>query len=402
MDSEQIFQQAVGCLNTLCREIQERPVGSEGNRRASRFIAEEFVSSGWKTETPEFDAIEWEEEGARLRVGGVAFTVLPSPYSLGCAVKAPLAVVANIRELEKVEAAGKVLLLRGEIAREQLMPKNFVFYNPEEHRKIVALLEEKRPAAIVTATGRNADLAGGLYPFPLIEDGDFDIPSVYMTEEEGSRLAASAGRIVNLESFAARRPAKGFNVIARKGSNPAGRVVVTAHLDAKRGTPGAIDNATGVTVLVLLARLLGGYRGERMIELVALNGEDYYAVPGQMLYIRRNRRRFGDILLNVNIDGAGYREGPTIFSFFDLPAGIGEKARAVVDDFPGIEEGPPWPQGDHSIFIQQGCPAIAVSSRWLIENMSRQEITHTPKDNLEIVNPGKLVEIARALERLLR
>ncbi len=121
-----------------------------------------------------------------------------------------------------------------------------------------------------------------------------------------------------------------------------------------------------------------------------------------MLYIRRNRGRFGEILLNINIDGAGYREGPSIFSFFNLPDEIREKTEAVIGDFAGIEEGPPWPQGDHSIFIQQGCPAIAVSSRRLIENMDCQEITHTPKDNLEIVDPGKLVEIARALEMLLR
>lgn len=29
-----------------------------------------------------------------------------------------------------------------------------------------------------------------------------------------------------------------------------------------------------------------------MIEIVALNGEDYYAVPGQMSYIKANREKF--------------------------------------------------------------------------------------------------------------
>lgn len=36
-------------------------------------------------------------------------------------------------------------------------------------------------------------MMGALYPFPLFEDGDFDIPSVYMTDVEGERLAAYAG-----------------------------------------------------------------------------------------------------------------------------------------------------------------------------------------------------------------
>ena len=89
-----------------------------------------------------------------------------------------------------------------------LMPKNFVFYNPEEHQKIIALLEKGEPKAIICATGRNAALAGGVYPFPLIEDGDFNIPSVYMTEEEGKKLIQYAGKNIFLESRSRRIPGR--------------------------------------------------------------------------------------------------------------------------------------------------------------------------------------------------
>ena len=41
---------------------------------------------------------------------------------------------------------------------------------------------------LICITGSNAVLAGGVYPFALIEDGDFDILSVYMAEEEGAKL----------------------------------------------------------------------------------------------------------------------------------------------------------------------------------------------------------------------
>ena len=41
-------------------------------------------------------------------------------------------------------------------------------------------------------------MAGGVYPFPLIEDGDFDIPSVYLTAEEGERLAQFLGATATL------------------------------------------------------------------------------------------------------------------------------------------------------------------------------------------------------------
>ena len=210
------------------------------------------------------------------------------------------------------------------------MPKNFVFYNPEEHQRIIALLEQGQPAAIVCATGRNSSLAGGAYPFPLIEDGDFEIPSVYMTEEEGARLVQYAGKTAALKSNSSRIPGKGYNVIGRKGSPSGGRLVVTAHIDAKKGTPGAIDNASGVIVLLLLAELLRDYDGSRQIELAAFNGEDYYAVPGQMLFLRQNQERFHEILLNINIDGAGYKEGLSAFSFFGLPEEMERNAREVI------------------------------------------------------------------------
>jgi len=402
LEAEELYQKSSTYLQTLCKEIPDRCVGSEGNRMATSFFEEEISSFGWDTGMQEFDAIDWEDGGAILHCDSSSFEVFVSPYSLGCTVEAQLVSASRAEELAQLEISGKILLLYGGIAEEQLMPKNFVFHNPEEHQQIISLLEKGVPRAIICATGRNAALAGGAYPFPLIEDGDFDIPSVYMTEDEGSKLLPCVGRTVVLESISKRIPGKGYNIIARKGKHSSERFVITAHIDAKKCTPGAIDNATGVVVLLLLAKLLEGYDGDRLIEIVALNGEDYYAVPGQMLYILENQDRFNEILLNINIDGAGYKEGRSAFSFYGLPEEIENNANDVMDRYNGITEGDQWPQGDHSIFIQNGCPAIAVSSKWFTENIDSQEITHTPKDNIEIVDCQKMVEIAEALSLFVR
>ena len=401
MDTEQLYKKCLSYLQKLCIEIPERCVGSEGNRLATRFFAQEIASFGWEVEAQKFDAMDWEDGGASLHCGDETFEALVSPYSLGCEVDAQLVSASSVDELAGLSMQGRILFLHSGIAKEQLMPKNFVFYNPEEHQRILSLLEKGKPAAIVCATGRNASLAGGVYPFPLIEDGDFDIPSVYMTEEEGLRLLPRVGSAARLRSGSKRIPGTGENVIARKGSASSGRIVVTAHIDAKKGTPGAIDNATGVAVLLLLAELLEDYEGERQIEIAAFNGEDYYAAPGQMLYLRENQDRFHEILLNINIDGAGYREGKSAFSFYGLPEEMKRNALAVLSKFNGITEGVPWVQGDHSIFIQNGRLAIAVSSEWFTSNVDSQEITHTPKDNLEIVDCRKVVEIAEALSLLV-
>ncbi|MFP4459798.1 MAG: M28 family metallopeptidase [Candidatus Zixiibacteriota bacterium] len=389
-------------LDFLCNKIDSRRVGSKGNIASTDYCKEIFESFGWNTEMTALDVIDWQENGAILSIDGEEFDVLPSPYSVGCDVKGELIKISNIEELEKADLSNKIVFFHGQIAKEQLMPKSFVFYNPKEHQKIIAFLEEKRPLAIISATGRNAALAGGVYPFPLIEDGDFDIPSVYTTEEVGEVIAKKTGMIAQLVSEARRIPSKAYNVIGKKGKNPAQRVVVTAHIDAKMGTPGAIDNATGVIVLLLLAELMKDYNGEKMIELVAFNGEDYYSVPGQMAFVAKNQDKFDQIELNINIDGAGLKNSKSAISFYDLPDNFQANARETIEKFDGLVKGAQWPQGDHSIFLQFGCPAIAVSSEWFIEHVDNQDITHTPKDKPEIVDCDRVVEIAKGLAYFLQ
>lgn len=396
-----LFQKSRSYLEKLCVDIPERCVGSEGNRTATSFFEKTVSQLGWDTEVSEFAALDWIDGGAVLKCGSRDFAVSAGPYSLGCDVEEQLLSVSCVKELEQINGSGRIILLHGELTREQLMPKNFVFYNPDEHKKIIALLEKIAPAAIIAATGRNAALAGGLYPFPLIEDGDFNIPSVYMTEGEGKKLADCIGNNVLLRSDSQRIPGNGFNVVARKGTNHAERIVITAHIDAKKGTPGALDNATGVIVLLLLAELLQDYTGSRMVELVALNGEDYFSVPGQMLYVAQNQGRFHEIKLNINIDGAGFKEGPTAWSLFGLPAEWEAKAQQVFNDFTDMIVGDHWVQGDHSIFIQQKCPAIAVTSKWFLDHIDQQDITHTPQDNIAIIAADKLVTIAQAIKSIL-
>jgi aminopeptidase YwaD len=303
-------------------------------------------------------------------------------------------------ELEALEAEDSILLVRGELAREQLMPKSFTFYNPDEHKRIIRLLEEKKPQAVIAATSRNPEMAGAVYPFPLIEDGDFDIPSVYLTEEAGVELAHHAGGQVSLDIRAQRSPAQGCNVIARKGQEFQQRVVCFAHIDSKQGTPGALDNASGVTILLLLAELLRDYNGALGIELVALNGEDYYSNPGEMLYLNSNKGRFDEIRLGINLDGLGYREGDTAFSLYGCPEEPANLIRDAFSPWAGSVEGEPWVQGDHMLFVINQRPALALTSTEVLSLMN--EIVHTDKDRVEIVDSEKLVQAARALCSLLQ
>jgi aminopeptidase YwaD len=399
MDRQQLENQAQNYLHKLCLEIPNRCVGSQGNRTATDFFAETVRGLGFQVEMPEFECIDWEQRGTDLSVGNDRFEAYASPYSLGCQVEGALSVISTISELEIADLTRKIVLLRGEIAKEQLMPKNFTFYNPEEHQRIIRLLEDKNPLAIISATSRDPQMAGAVYPFPLIEDGDFDIPSVFMTEEEGDKLAAYTGRATSLTIRAARHPARGCNVIARKNADRQTRVVLFAHIDAKLGTPGALDNASGIVVLLLLAQLLKSFESKFSVEIVALNGEDYYAASGEQLYVSQNQDKFADISLGINLDGVGYYHGNTAYSLYDCPKELANIIHCTFSSYMDIVAGEPWYQGDHGLFIMNHTPALAITSEFFNEILI--EVAHTPKDTPNLIVTTKLVDMATALRDLL-
>lgn len=395
MIENHLLKKAEQYLHKFCVEISGRCVGSDGNRAATKFFRDTISLFNFDVEYPEFDCMDWSEDGAKLSVGDQSFEVFVSPYSNRCDVQAPLCVASTVEELKTIDATDKIILLHGEIAKEQLMPKNFPFYNPKEHQEIIQLLESKKPKAIISATTRNPELAGGVYPFPLIEDGDFDIPSVFITDDEGKKLVKFEGKFVSLKSIATRKAAKGHNVIARKGKESNNKFFFCAHIDGKMGTPAAIDNATGAIVLLLLAELLKDYSNKYQIEIVPFNGEDYYSSPGQIQYLAQNKDTLSEILLAINLDGVGYKKGKTAFSTYECPQEFDEIITNVFSKEDELIEGEPWYQGDHSIFIQNQIPAMAITTEHFIEISTY--ISHTPKDNPEIVDCEKLVKIANAL-----
>ena len=163
--------------------------------------------------------------------------------------------------------------------------------------------------------------------------------------------------------------------------------------------PGALDNAVGVVVLMLLAELLQDYSGASMVELIAINGEDYFGANGEIQLVELNQDRFDEILLAVNIDAAGYIKGKTYYSTYETSPEIHTAIETVFSAYDSIEEGEQWYQSDHSIFNQNGRPAAAITSQEFIYLSTY--ITHTPKDTPGLVDSQKLADIAMALRDLI-
>lgn len=387
-------------LKRLCAVKPNRRTGSAGNREATTYFANTLRSLGYEIDDTPFDCLDYTSGEVSLRHGEEGFEVQISPYSLGCDSQAELVVVSTVEELRGAYCEGKLLLLKGEICQEQLMPKNFVFYNPEKHKEIIALLEALKPAAIITATARNPEMVGALYPFPLIVDGDFDIPNVHCKDYVGETLAKLGGEVMHLKVDSQRIPSMASNVIARANPQSDKIIVVTAHIDGYEDTPGALDNASGVVVMMLLAEMLVDYRGNIGVEIVTFNGEDHYSVAGQMDYLRRYGQELTDIMLNLNIDDAGSKQGRSAYSFYECPQALETKAEQVFQQFDGLVRGEPWYMGDHMIFVQNQVPALAFTSENMAELM--KTVTHTAIDTPDQIDYYKLVELAESLNAFIR
>ncbi len=399
MNQDNYAAKAQFYLKSLCNVKPNRRTGSLGNLDATDFFADTIRAYGYEIDATPFECLDHVCSGALLIHGAEVYEIYASPYTLGCDVLAELIPISTMEELENIDSEGKILLMKGAICSEQLMPKNFVFYNPEHHQKIIALLESRKPAGIITATEKKPEQVGALYPFPLIVDGDFDIPSACCRDTVGDILAAKGG-LFRLKIDANRFPSKATNVIARLNSRGKKKIVITAHIDAYEGSPGASDNASGVVVLLLCAEMLSDYHGENCIEIAAFNGEDHYSASGQMDYLKRYGTEMPKAILAVNIDDVGYKNGQSAYSFYECPLQLEKNAKEIFQQFNGLVPGDQWFNGDHMVFVQKRIPSVAFTSECMAYLM--KTVTHTSLDKPNLIDCHKLVEVAESLNSLVR
>lgn len=371
----------------------DRHVGGPGNRAATEYFARCLGGLGFQVSTTQFDCIEWEFGEAAIDTADEVFSAEVGPYSEPLDARAVLSAASSVEQLESEAIRGTFVLLHGEVAKSQIMPRNFTFYNPDSHKRIIRALDEFAPAAVIAATGRDPQMVGSQYPFPLFEDGDLGFPSAYLTDLEGERLLNQVGREVRLCIDSRRIPTVAQHVVATLAGGQSGRIVVSAHIDSRKGSPGALDNASGVAVLIALAELLDGAWAGPSLEFVPFNGEDNYANPGEMLWVAQNEGRFEDIVLGINIDDLGMRGASNHVSFYGCPPQMESAIRDVMELHPGVTEGPQWFQSDHAIFSMKGRPAIALASSDIEGFMARY--AHSERDTLELVDSA-LIDHAAA------
>lgn len=388
-------------LDALCSFQPDRRPGSDGNRQATEYVAGHLARGGWDVSTPEFEVMDWRTDGGALQVGGDSIEVTPSPYGLGVVATGPIRVLREVADLRRPDLGGSIAVLAGALAAEPLTPKAYPFYSSDEHAAIVAALEAAAPAAVLAVTGKYPALCGALDPYPLIEDGDFMIPTANLRPVDAESLLDNDGSVATLEIQSERWRSTAENVIATRGAQ-APRITVIAHIDTKPGTPGAVDNAAGVVVLLMLAELLAPHREPHLpvgVELLAVNGEDHYAAPGELAWLADHEAHLDDIPLVINIDGAGYRGGRTAYSTYNLDEGLARHVDTSFGAAKTLIPGPEFYQSDHAIFAMRGRSAVAITTE-LVDEML-ETLFHSSDDTPSQVADVLVADVADAIANLI-
>ncbi|SEO80782.1 Peptidase family M28 [Nitrosovibrio sp. Nv6] len=206
-------------------------------------------------------------------------------------------------------------------------------------------------------------------------------------------------------------------------------VLVGAHYDTVRQSPGADDNASGVAALLELGRCLSNWRPGRNIRLVAFVNEEapffFWEKMGSAIYARAAKRRGEDIramfsleMLGCYRDESGSQQYPPFLgrgrpdrgNFIAFVANLRSRPllkRALAafkecTDFPvegtatfGWLPGVNW--SDHLNFWREGYPALMVTDTAFF----RYPYYHAPQDTPEKLDYRRMATVVEGLAGML-
>lgn len=191
------------------------------------------------------------------------------------------------------------------------------------------------------------------------------------------------------------------NVVARRPGTIEHPFVIGAHMDTVKKSPGANDNASGVAVMLEMARIFAGTKTARLVKFVGFGAEEYGTDGrhhvGSQVYVNRLgkkgcRRAPGMVSVDMVADGRPLITGT---------AGIGPRvvARAVYNRVKDanirVVKRTTCDCSDNGPFERAGIPAAFLWS-------GTESDYHSPSDRPKNLDPTDLHRTGRAVRAFLR
>jgi aminopeptidase YwaD len=371
-------QSALAFVTVLAKEIGPRAAGSEGDRRAIDYVAEQFRRMGYGVERQPFPFRYFEEvQPAQLTVLGptaqrltpVTMLYSTSTPEAGLEVEVVTAGLGRPGDFSGRSVEGKIALIeRGEIFFSDKVA------NAAGAGAVAVVLYNNQPGPPTVGTLRGASR----------------IPAVIVSQDEGRALLRQleAGPVrLRLAVRTIVETRTSYNVIGiKRGIRQSGEVVVVGgHRDSVPVSPGANDNASGTAAVIEAARLLAPIRTTRTIHFVAFGAEELGLI-GSAHYAQNPP---GTIVGMVNMDMVG--RGPLAVGnsnddnrLVTLGEQVARRLGMQVRTFKlrGAAG------SDHFSFERIGVPTAFLHT-------GDDPAIHTPGDILDRVDPALIAQAAR-------
>ncbi len=366
---DRLTAEAMTHVRWLSETLGPRPAGSQQEEEAARHIAGLLADAGLQVDIVEFPILTPRANGATLTVEGVkdrSFSTAALLNPGAGPVTGPLVDAGSGTGGELSDGS-----LEGVVA---LVPKG-------EVSLITAALNANRRGALGLvvyndAQGPLADPLPGLLPIPVVGLSKSD-------GEHLSRLLAGGAVTVTLGDSSQASVSR--NVVASTGGGGDAVIVLGAHYDTTPESPGANDNATGMAILLTLARELA-QRDDLPVELrfIAFGAEEV-GLFGSIHYVNAlSERERGRVIAMLNFDSTGSGNlqvaGDPLLLRRIAAAAAEEQGLSVstAREIPGTT-------GDHVIFENAGAPVAL----FFADDLSR---IHTPNDMTAFIQPRHLGE----------
>ena len=234
---------------------------------------------------------------------------------------------------------------------------------------------------------------------------------------EGEREAADQiaeafsdyGYVVRKQEFSFTNDIKGkqdstqaTNIEAVKAPTEEGNgdiLIISAHHDSKACTEGANDNASGVAMLLELARALKDVNTDTEIRFVSFSAEEQ-GLKGSSYYVSQlSEEEKSHIIGDIQIDMIGHymSDGTAVATAYGSDELLADLLRQSAQ-----EHGEDWglvrdAASDHASFTFAGLPAVQVKQTGAGEAENHRYI-----DNTAVIDAEKAVETGKVIEQVIR
>ena len=340
---------AMEMLRAIAEGVGPRSNGQPGERAMIEFMAEALRGDGYAVAIEPFDFVSLDErhtininvvseDGDAGLVLAVSAALLMEGSSDVLPV-GPIVVVPGVGtadEFATVDAAGAIAVVAGgELTYSEKQR------NAETAGAVALIVVDLRPPVI-----------GG-------SNGPGEIPVLVAPGPDSQLLHENEGATATISEPATEGvPLKSWNVVARRAGGVC-RVVVGGHYDTVRGVQGANDNASGIAVLLALARSWAGAASAADVCFVGFGAEEL-GLHGSQAFVAAARESgaLAEITAMLNLDAFGNGERPITGigsrELIDLLERLGGQLRIEVQAGQGRQDG----GSDHAPFYQAGVPAL--------------------------------------------